>query len=139
MILLHRSYIVKEAQLLAKLRQAEAKEKLEAARTTGTILEFTTTISGRFSKPVRYGSNTSRSSRIIFFIWISMKSLNAQYNRFNRKHGHRKPYYWDDEYFNQPNQPVVGVSWYDASAYARWINKRLPSENEWEWAEIVVV
>jgi formylglycine-generating enzyme required for sulfatase activity len=50
------------------------------------------------------------------------------------KNGILKPKYWNDERWNQPKQPVVGVSWYEADAYARWCGKTLPSEEQWERA-----
>ena len=57
-----------------------------------------------------------------------------QYAEFLKATGHPEPRFWHDPRLNGPNQPVVGVSWEDARAYAAWANKQLPSEPQWEFA-----
>ena len=67
--------------------------------------------------------------------WIDRCEVtNAQYEKFMKATGHRAPRYWDNDSFNKPDYPVVGVSWDDAVAYCNWAGKRLPTEVEWEKA-----
>jgi hypothetical protein len=78
---------------------------------------------------------------------------NQQFRRFVESDGYEEPSYWGDEWqhvpmakqprywndvrWNQPTQPVVGISWYEARAYCRWLSAhkgqacRLPTEEEW--------
>jgi len=44
------------------------------------------------------------------------------------------PEYWDDPQFNKPDQPVVGVDWYDAYSYCMWKGKQLQSRVQWQKA-----
>ncbi|MBT3198856.1 MAG: SUMF1/EgtB/PvdO family nonheme iron enzyme [Phycisphaerales bacterium] len=71
---------------------------------------------------------------------------NAQYAAFNAEHDSR---YIDSAGkdqsspgfpANQPNQPVIRISWAEANAFCAWLSKKsgkkisLPSEAQWEWA-----
>lgn len=39
-----------------------------------------------------------------------------------------------EAYFQEPNQPVQGLAWTQANVYCQWVDRRLPTEAEWEKA-----
>lgn len=87
-----------------------------------------------------------------FYIDRTPVTCNA-YLEFILDDGYKKREFWSDdgwtwirtrglvapEHFEKPHfridgQPILSITWFEASAFAKWSGKRLPTEMEWEKA-----
>lgn len=59
---------------------------------------------------------------------------NRKYAEFLKDTGRPAPKFWGLPQYVGPDQPVIGVTWSEAAAYAAWAGKQLPTEAQWEFA-----
>lgn len=117
--------------------------------------------SGEFIRGSERFENTKPVQRIFLDAYMIGKYTvtNFEFKRFIDDNGYHKeefwtaegwkwrkdeditePFFWYDSKWNGLNFPVVGISWFEAVAYANWLAKltgksyRLPKEAEWEKA-----
>ena len=90
------------------------------------------------------GNQNASNESPVHQVWLSAFQLaiypvtRGEYVRFLEATGHLPPPYWEEPKFQLSDQPVVGTSWYDATAYCNWMASesrkgyRLPTEAERE-------
>ncbi|MFA6109846.1 MAG: SUMF1/EgtB/PvdO family nonheme iron enzyme [Candidatus Latescibacterota bacterium] len=101
----------------------------------GTTHQVVLVPAGEFTMGANDGSPWEAPMHTVYLDEYSIDQYevtNAQYLAFVEATGrYRRP---ADGDFNQPEQPVVQVTWFDATAYCQWAGLRLPTEAEWEKA-----
>jgi formylglycine-generating enzyme required for sulfatase activity len=134
---------LKEEQ--AMMQSAEAKFVAAAAASDPDSDELIDIPAGNFTMGIDGGQLDQEPARKVYLDAFRIGKYEVtfrDYYHFMAETGHRKPRlagYLAVESSSmhllmQPENPVVGISWFDAQDYCEWKKRRLPTEAEWEKA-----
>ncbi|MDD2762463.1 MAG: SUMF1/EgtB/PvdO family nonheme iron enzyme [Opitutaceae bacterium] len=107
-----------------------------AERVVGTSLEERQELAKRFAcDPTWLNDDLEKRAVHLAPFWIDRFPVsNGQYYAFVEATGARAPWFEGRFPAAAADHPVVGISYPEAEAYAKWVGKRLPTAEEWEVA-----
>lgn len=93
-------------------------------------------VMGRDSSDVNSAENPAHKATIGDYFMDVYEVSNEQYAEYIKSTGRKPPSSWKNGTFikNQEKYPVVNVNWEEAAAFCKNFGKRLPTEEEWEFA-----
>lgn len=122
-------------------------------------LEYGDWVRNKPTKQFKYKVKSKKDFTVAAYAISKYPITNAQYTKFiesngytnhvwwteqgweiREKKGWTEPRIWREEKWNESEHPVVGVSWFEAVAFCRWLssesgeNIMLPTEQQWQRA-----
>ena len=92
-------------------------DKEEAAESGRRLTAYDKRMKKPWSAEAFHDEGPAHTVFLDSFLIDKYEVANKDYGDFIRATGHPAPAYWDDPRLNTPQQPVVGINWYDAQAY----------------------